>query len=153
MQSLRKEEGFSLLELLLVCAIIGILGAVVTTTFTGATRRSQVSEASAQLASDLQRARSSAQRFNQNAVIRIATTTATTYTLTLGTQAAITRTLPTNTQVSVTAAPLVITYSAPFGEMSPMTGATLTARSRNGSEARAVRVLGVTGKVYFSEVP
>ncbi len=148
---MQENKGFSLLELLLVVAIIGILGAVVTTTFTGATRRAQVSEASAQLAADLQRARSSAQRFNQSAVLKITTTTATTYTLTLGSQPTITRTLPTNTQVVVTA-PLTLTYSAPFGEMSPMTGATLTARSKTGSEARAVRVLGVTGKVYFSEV-
>lgn len=148
---MRRESGLSIIELLLVCAIIGILGAVGAANFRNASERARVAEASAQLAADLQRARSNAQRLNQGAVLRIATTTATTYTLTLGAQAPITRTLPTNTQVSIAAAPLVITYSAPFGEMTPMAGAVLTARSRNSQEAREIRVLGLTGKVYLSD--
>lgn len=149
-----KADGFSLIELLIVCAIIGILGAVATTNFRNASERARVGEASAQLAADLQRARSSAQRLNQNAVLRIASTNAATYTLTLGTQQPITRTLPANTQVSVPAAPLEIRYNAPFGEMTVgnlATNALLTTRSRSGHEGREIRVLGVTGKVYLSD--
>ena len=145
------KRGFSLLELLIVCAIIGILGAVATTTFTAATRRARVNEASAQLAADLQRARSSAQRYNQNSSLNIATTSATSYTLTIGAQAPITRTLPPNTQVTVKTAPLIMTYTAPFGEMD-ISNPILTVRT-DGAKSRDVRVLGVTGKVYLRETP
>ena len=145
-----KSDGFSIIELLIVCAIIGILGAVATTNFRNASERARVGEASAQLAADLQRARSSAQRLNQDAVLRIGSTSATTYTLTLGTQDPITRTLPANTRVSVPAAPLAITYNAPFGERSLVNNVVLTARSSSGYEGREIRVLGVTGKVYLS---
>ena len=145
------KRGFSLLELLIVCAIIGILGAVATTTFTNATRRAHVNEASAQLAADLQRARSSAQRYNQNSSLKIATTSATSYTLTIGAQDPITRTLPPNTQVTVKTAPLTLTYTAPFGEMD-ISNPILTVRT-DGAKSRDVRVLGVTGKVYLRETP
>ena len=144
------KRGFSLLELLIVCAIIGILGAVAARTFTDATRRARVNEASAQLAADLQRARSSSQRFNQNSSLTIATTSATSYTLTIGAQIT-TRTLPPNTQVTVKSAPLILTYKAPFGEMGA-SNPILTVRTE-GAKTRDVRVLGVTGKVYLRETP
>ena len=148
---MKGAKGFSLLELLLVCAIIGILGAVATKTFTDATRRARVNEASAQLAADLQRARSSAQRYNQNSSLKIESTSATSYTLTIGAQDPITRTLPPNTQVTVKTAPLTLTYKAPFGEMD-ISNPILTVRT-DGAKSRDVRVLGVTGKVYLRETP
>ena len=145
-----RTQGFTIVELLIVCAIIGILGAGAATTFTSATRRARVGEASAQLAADLQRARSSAQKLNRDSSLTIASTSATSYTLTIGTQT-MTRTLPPNTQVTVKSAPLILTYKAPFGEMGA-SNPILTVRTE-GVKTRDVRVLGVTGKVYLRETP
>ena len=148
---IERAKGFSIIELLIVCAIIGILGAGAATTFTSATRRARVGEASAQLAADLQRARSSAQKLNLDSSLKIESTSATSYTLTIGAQDPITRTLPPNTQVTVKTAPLTLTYKAPFGEMSA-SESVLTVYTE-GVKTRDVRVLGVTGKVYLRETP
>lgn len=143
-----RTQGVTLIELLIVCAVIGILSALAAPTFVGATRRARVSEASAQLAADLQRARSSAQRLNQNSSLSIESASATSYTLTIGAQD-IARTLPANTRVEIDSEELTLIYTAPFGEMD-VSNEVLTVRSA-GSEARDVRVLGVTGKVYLRE--
>ncbi len=155
----RRElnRGFSLLELLLVVAIIGVLGAIATPTFRRSTDAARLNEAAAQIAADLQRVRSSAQRTNQNATFALTSGSPQRYTLTIS-GVSTTRTLPTNVQVATTPAPLTLTYFAPFGEReragtpAPTARLDLTLRNRT-LPPRYVKVVGVTGKVYVSERP
>ena len=149
------QKGFTLLELLLVCAIIGIMGAVGFNLFSRASNIAQVNEASAQLSADFQRARSSAQRSNNDAKLAFSITTgATSYTLTVDGQA-LTRTLPAGVQVAVSpTSAKTITYKAPFGEVIPTstTAVTYTLTSqRDSALVRYLRIVGLTGKVYASE--
>ncbi len=148
---MRHTDGFSLLELLLVVTIIGVLGGVALGGFRGATQRARLSEASAQLTADFQRARSSAQRSNQNATLAFGTTTpATSYTLTLNGQASV-RQLPAGVQVAVPAAARTVTYNAPFGETSLAAPAKYTLTSnRNPDLKRYLKIIGLTGKAYLS---
>jgi Tfp pilus assembly protein FimT len=144
-----RKEGFTLLELLIVCAFVGLLLSVGGVLWIGAIDRSRLAEASAQLAGDLQRARSAAQRYNQNAELEIRT--ANSYTLVIGGQRS-ERRLPAGTQLRTTStAP--IRYHAPFGETSG-TNVTLTVELQRGrTRPRYVRVIGVTGRVYTGVHP
>lgn len=148
------QKGFTLLELLLVCAIIGVMGTVGFGLFRRASNVAQVSEASAQLSADFQRARSSAQRSNRDATLAFSTTTAaTSYTLTVDGQA-LTRTLPAGIQVAVSpAVAKTVTYRAPFGEVSLASTGTYTLTSqRDSALVRYLRIVGLTGKAYQSEI-
>ncbi len=141
------RKGFTVLELLIVCAIIGILIAVGFVSFRGAIDRSRLSEASAQVVADLQRVRSAAQRYNQNASFTTAGKTVTSYTVSLGGQN-LTYTLPAGTQLA-SSDKLNLTYSAPFGEVG-MTNTDLTlSLQKQPTQTRVIKVLGVTGKVYL----
>lgn len=142
---MRAARGFTLLELLLVCAIIGILGAVGTLTLRGAIQSARLNEASTQLAADLKRARSGAQRFNQASSLTLAGSPATEYTVTVNGQT-LRRALPNG--VRVTADTQTITYGAPFGEIAGAAGLTLKVELGGMDDAREIKVLGVTGKVY-----
>ncbi|ADI14433.1 pilus assembly FimT family protein [Truepera radiovictrix] len=145
------SKGFTLLELLIVCACIGLLLGVGGVLFTGAINRSRLAEASAQLVGDLQRARSAAQRYNQNAELEVRATTASAYTLTINGRST-ERRLPAGTQLR-TPSPTAIRYHAPFGETSG-TNVTLTVELQRGrAQPRYVRVIGVTGKVYTGVGP
>ena len=143
-----------MLELLLVCTIIGVMGTLGFSVFARATNTAKIAEASAQLTADFRRARSSAQRSNQNATLAFATTTAVTeYTLTLDGQAAVTRKLPVGTEVTVPTAAKTITYTAPFGEVSSVSTAIYTLKSkRDPTLVRYLKIVGLTGKAYPSEI-
>ena len=144
------KKGFSLIELLIVIAIMGILAAMGTALQQRAVQRARIQSATAQLAADLERARSSAQKSNTSASLSVASTTAHSYSLTLNGQAT-TIDLPSQTQVQV-AAPLSITYTAPFGEVA--TTAMFTVRAVGSSlPPLYVKVIGVTGKVVQSANP
>lgn len=144
----RSQQGFTILELLLVCAVVGILSAVGLTTFRSAVNRSKVSEASAQIMADLQRARSAAQRYNQDGIFKVAADNATSYTLTIGSGTPSTRALPTGTQI---ASAVTITYSSPFGETSVAPSPIRVSFPNRGVKSRIISVIGVTGKVLQRE--
>lgn len=130
-------DGFTLLEMLLVVAVIGILGTAAISTFSRASQRAHVSEAQTLVLAELNRARSSAWRHNRDQRV---SWTATTF---MG------RTLPNGVRITEQAGSF--DYRAPFGEVTLENGLTLTLRGRTGRTGRVV-VLGVTGKPYLHPV-
>lgn len=145
---MRGAKGFTLLELLIVIAIIGILSGLGVLTLRDAIQAARLNEGSAQLAADLQRARSGSQRFNRASTFTLTGSPATSYTVTINGQA-VTRTLPEGIRITTTADARSIIYNAPFGEISSgVAGMILKVNLAGHGETREVRVLGTTGKVY-----
>lgn len=138
-----NKKGFTLLELLIALAVVGILATLGFSSFLGAQRRAQLSEATAQFASDLQRARSEAQRHNRNASLALNDDSS--YILTLDGNATI-RTLPHGAQVEVVSGADTVTYNAPYGEVDAPDRRFAISSARI-DEVRYVRIIGVTGKV------
>lgn len=143
---MRSTKGFTTLELLLVCAIIGILSGMGVLTLRNAIQTARLNEGSAQLAADLQRARSGSQRYNVSSTLTLSGNPATKYNLTVNGQTT-TRSLPPNIRVKPENA-ATVTYGAPFGEVAGATGLTFTVSLQGHSKTRQVKVLGTTGKVY-----
>ena len=141
------RRGFSLLELLIVCTIIAILVAVGFVSLRRATQQARLTEASTQIVADLQRIRSAAQRYNQNASFSTTAKTTTSYTISLNGKNR-TYTLPAGTQI-VSSDNLSVSYSAPFGEVGATEIEMTVSLQSQPTETRKVKVLGVTGKVYL----
>lgn len=150
---MRTRGGFTLLELLLVCAIIGILGGVGILNLRNAIDRGRLSDGASQFAASLQRARSSAQRYDKSSVLKLSANPATTYTLSTNGETAMTYTLPAGVQITPSsAAAMNLTYSAPFGEINVASNAKYTIGLVGKSAVTYVKILGVTGKVYQSAI-
>ena len=150
-QAITRQQGFTLLELLLVTAIIGVMSAVGITGFRAASDRARVNEAAAQLAAALQRARSAAQRYNQEARFVTDTATATGYELVINGNT-LERTLPPGARLSADNA-MEIEYSAPFVEIGDAVPSRIKVDLANRStKPLYIKVLGVTGKVVLSAV-
>lgn len=142
---MRTKEGFTLLELLIVLAVVGVLAALGLSSFVNAQRNAQLSEAAAQFATDLQRARSTAQRYNQDASLVLVLDDPSSYILTLDGPPT-TRRLPHGAQVQLVRGNSNITYSAPYGEVDAADRSFAVSSPRT-DKVRAVRIIGVTGKV------
>ncbi len=142
------KGGFTLLELLLVLVIVGILASLGMSTFIRAQRNAQLQEATVQFAADLQRARSAAQRHNQNARVALGEEPAA-YTLALGGETS-ERRLPHDAQVRVERGSARVTYTAPYGEVGALNKRFVITSGRT-ERVRYVKVIGVTGKVIISD--
>lgn len=157
---MRARGGFTLLELLLVCAIIGILGGVGILNLRNAIDQSRLRDGASQFAASLQRARSSAQRYNRDSVLTLVgtSTTATSYTLRVNgqtAQQAVTYRLPQGVQItSPSTATKTITYTAPFGEVTAAASVAQYTVGLSGKDNKLyVKLIGLTGKVYQSAKP
>lgn len=140
-----NKKGFSLVELLIVIAIISIIAGVSTPLFLAARDKARVGEVSAQLAADLERARSSSRRGNQNA--SVSWTSSSKYSLTVAGKTT-ERTVPTGIVVTLPST-TTVEYSAPFGEVTTLMNPSFTiALSGKPDIYETVKVFGVTGKVY-----
>lgn len=147
-------EGFTLLEILVVLAIIGILAGIFGWNLIRSIRSAELREATAQVATDLRRARSQAQRGSANMQVKWSQNSdgeATAYSVNGSSRA-----LPHNVRFtcssgcSAGAGNKSFTYMAPYGEMDA-TGTVLKFTSPANVLPLEIRVVGVTGKVIVTQ--
>ncbi len=150
----RAKNGFTLIEMLIVLAIIGIISSVAIINFIRESRVSALRQVAVQLQSDLENARSSSIRFNQDASINIIN--ASSYSFTVPTDQLVGSVRQTRT-VTRNLAPFGVTYTggddvtyqSPFGQRNSAVPLTPFVFSIQGITYR-VKVIGVTGKAILS---
>ncbi|GAA5513552.1 hypothetical protein Dcar01_02293 [Deinococcus carri] len=148
----RFQTGFTLLEVLVVIAVIGILAGIFGLSIIRSIRTAELREAATQVATDFRRARSQAQRESTDvALVMPGTAGGTSYTV-----RGQPRTVPNNVTLLCTSncgsgSTVTVNYQAPYGELGA-TGSVFTIQSPNSSVASLeVRIVGVTGKVILAK--
>lgn len=137
-----KRKGFSLIEALLVLAVLGIILAIGTPNYLRWRASTAVKQAAAQLAQDLDKQRSEARRINQDRQLSFSVD-ANTYTAN-----GVTKSLPSGVALQ-SASDTSLRFLAPHGTTTTdkaLRSYTLS-WTNNGEIQRTVRVVGITGKV------
>jgi prepilin-type N-terminal cleavage/methylation domain-containing protein len=149
----RARFGFTLIEMLIVLAIIGIIGGIAVSTYIRESRVTTLRQAAIQLQSDLENARSSAIRYNQDASVQ--PISASSYSFSVPTDQ-ISGGLHVMKTVTRDLTPFGVTYTgggpviyyAPFAQRGANT-LTPFVFSLQGL-AYSVKVIGVTGRAILS---
>ena len=126
------KRGFTLLEVLLVIALVGILSAVGFTSLSGARQRAQLVEAQTLVTVELERSRASARRTERDALVQWTPRSINGKALKEG--------------FTISTAPGSFSYTAPHGRTTLGEGLELELSDARGRTAK-VAVIGVTGKI------
>lgn len=153
-----KEQGFTMIEILIVLAIIGLFLTIGLVNINRSIQASQLREATNQFAADLRRSRALAQRTSKDVTIA----------WTPDSSSKITRYFVGDTAIDLPygitmkcesgcgSSANTIVYSAPYGELTGASGSIggkrFSLSSPNSSvNALSLRIVGVTGKVIIAQ--
>lgn len=152
------RAGFTLIEILVVLAVLGILLALGISSYLRWARNAEVQAAAAQLAADLNRVRITAQRSSRDAQLRFDSPQTYTLLLPAASGGDVARSLPPGLQfaaypTNAALAGQTVTYRAPYAELSADSPAAFTlSRVQDGYRKVRVGLAGLTGTVVTSEV-
>ncbi|GHF45802.1 prepilin-type N-terminal cleavage/methylation domain-containing protein [Deinococcus metalli] len=144
-----RTAGFTLVELLVVLAILGIIMGLFGWNLLRGLRQQELREAASQLAGDLRRSREDAQRTGQDSTVTLAAAK-TTYSVTTGPATPRVVEVPHRVLVTPVQGGASVTYHPPFGTLGAQ-GAVWEVQSPAADDLRLyVKVVGITGKVMVS---
>jgi prepilin-type N-terminal cleavage/methylation domain-containing protein len=148
------KQGFTLLEMLVVIAVVGVVATLGVTTFLGFRQTTEIQQAQSQLAQDLERVRQLARRYS--VTYRFETPSTTSYQAYAlkadGTKDSTVpelalRVLPNSATFSYTPSANA-KYTGPFGRVNTTTSALCYAvRIASSGKFAEITLLGVTGRV------
>ena len=154
------QSGFTLLEMLIVLAVLGILFAVGLTTFAQQSRQTLIRQAAVQIQADLEQLRSSSIRYNRDFEFRWANASLNGYSIdvndpvTAGAVINRNRVLPDGIEIDIagsTPTTVSISYSSP---LAVVTAAPPVFRVRIANSTSTnplfIKIIGVTGRVAIS---
>jgi Tfp pilus assembly protein FimT len=150
-----RNHGFSMLELIIIAAVMAVVMAVASVSLLKLRKDSAVREASAMVASTLRQARGESQRYNSDVIFTV-DTDGKSFKLTRGDNERKTY-LPANTYLEVAISGATsTTFQAPYGQAAPQTGSAYCVSLRalcSSSNAHPLKinvgVVGLSGKVVI----
>ncbi|WP_295817734.1 type II secretion system protein [uncultured Deinococcus sp.] len=144
-----RRGGFTLIEVLLVMAILAVVMGVLGLLLVRSLRQTQLREAASQVAGDLRRVRADAQKTGQVSTLTLAAA-GSRYTMQAGSTAARVVEVPNQVTVTPVSGEPRITYRPPFGTLGAE-GAVWAVQSPAAADLRLyVKIVGITGKVMIS---
>jgi prepilin-type N-terminal cleavage/methylation domain-containing protein len=141
-----KRSGFTLLEGLVVLAVLGILLAIATPSYLRWQANTVTNEAALQFARDIERTRTEAKRLNTPMRIELASDNS--YRrINVASGATTSISLPPGVRLVGLGASMGATFSPPYGTTDAPLRSFAVSWRNDASIERTVRVVGVTGKV------